>query len=434
VRPATGFYEQQDMLGWAAQVCRRIDGDAMPAARAALATLETALQVMRTDVPADRVDANRDIGRAMAQLADATGAAHGGHRFRTPFYENCYVRHCGQPHPRELLAPYADQFALLQSLSNLLDMNNEIGARLADYFVAQYGSEGVCADVTGFLERFDSLYTPAALAGRFDGAGIAPDSALTAAIIAARQALDEHVLPMLAQGRDVELNPAALAELLAMAPWQLRTRAHSYSYLVQAASDGHGPLLVLNQVFGGRGALLSRFMEVLDDAGQRQVRAYLRQFAGAGRVAELGGVFGFNANRHPPCADDELVVAPLPPSFPGTGKIALAALRLAYCARSHRLVFLDAAGEQVTIVYQGFLNPGLLPNLHRVLALGFGEGASFAINSALIRRHKDDPKALLCCPRVSIGRVVLSRRTWLVGAALCPDASGPADKFYVAVR
>lgn len=428
------FHEQQDLMDWAEHVTARLSMVDTAPARKALADIRAALGTMRGDDAAARTGAARSIQHAVAALGGATGAQQGGQRFRTPFYENCYLRHCEQDLGMATLAPYEDELTLLQQLSHLLDTNQEVSARMCDFFVAQYGVTGCCDDVPSFLDRFDALYTPAALSGNFDAADIAPDSSLTRALLTARRALDAYLAPLIRHGRDAALDAAALRGILAMLPPALRMRSHSYSYLVQAAHDGTRDCLVLNQVFGGRSALLSRFFEVLDDDAHAGLRSYLAAGADSGRAVELGGVFGFNANRHPPMSDMEVLVPPLAPSFATTRKIGLASLTLRYCAERHRLVFHDADGAALDIYYQGFLNPGLLPRRHRALALAFTEGPSFAITSGMIRRVHDNAPGVLYCPRVMLGGVVLGRRTWLVPQDAQPDPRQDSAAFYLAVR
>jgi hypothetical protein len=430
----TGFVEQSDALEWAAGVVASLPEGTAVEARAAFARLQADLEVMRGDDVARRIDASLDINAAFAELAAATGSRRGGYLFRTPYYENCYFDTAEADLSVGVLDAHREELELIQQLNRLSDTNQQVQTSLCDYFVSRFGEDGTCSDVATFLEEFDATYTPAVMEGKNESEGIAFNSPRTEALNRARRAFEDYFKNLLRQGRDAQIDPQALRGIIAMLPQGMRTASTSYSYLVQTVDNPQFRGLVLNQIFGGRSGILSRFCEVLDADGEAQLRAYLHKGADTGRNVELGGVFGFNANRHPAMSDAELVVPPFGPSFTGTRKLPLSALKLRYLPEQHRLQFVDGDDRPVDIWYHGLLNPALLPKVHRAIALGFTEGPSFMFTNPLIQLIQASGDEMLVTPRLTLGNIVVSRRSWLVQSAACPDASLPAAEFYLAVR
>jgi hypothetical protein len=200
------------------------------------------------------------------------------------------------------------------------------------------------------------------------------------------------------------------------------------------ADQGEDSKLILNQVFGGRSSIMSRFMEVLDEEELNDVRQYLGAGARNNNYAELSGVFGFNANRHPVLSEQELEVAPFSASRSETSKLKLSDLSLSYDKATHAVVFNDINGDALDIWYQGLLIPSLLPRMHRILSLAFTDGPSLTIIKSLIERNMINSAKPTIVPRVSLGSLVLFRRTWIMPNSYLPNASTLARDFYFAIQ
>ncbi|TFW16939.1 hypothetical protein E4L96_15405 [Massilia arenosa] len=430
----TGLVEQRDILGWARAIAAN---PAIAQGSELLALLDAAeahLDTMRGEDHDARAAAVIAVRQLVKDLATITGADQGNALFKTPFYENCYLAQCDGEFHGAHLQRYGEELELLQELSFLLDPNQQLHARMCDFFVARHGAGGESDDISAFLEAFDTIYAPGVLESSVDYEHAAPNSPRTDAWLRAVRAFDAHLDPWLHQDKDIELQPAAMRRILGLVPPSMRARGSSYSYVVQTAGQGEDERLVLNQVFGGRSSILSRFFETLDEQALNGIRDYVKAGTAEGRSVEMGGVFGFNANRHPAMSGGELDIAPFPAAFDTLDKVALNDLRLEYSERDHKLKFRDKDGKVVDVWYHGLLIPSLLPQLQRVLALGFTEGPSFAIVKSLVKLAKVRGQQVTRVPRISLGKVVLFRRTWLVAHAAAPSAEGTARDFYVAVR
>ncbi|RDZ28628.1 lantibiotic dehydratase [Lysobacter silvisoli] len=430
----TGLHEQTDTLEWIAGVEAALDDGTDDAFRTALARLRANLEVMRGDDLERRIQASRDIDPSIYYLATAAGARVGGYLYRTPYYENCYYAGDDADLSIGAIDAYREEFELIQQLNRVVDANYLVHTSLCDYFVSRFGEQGVCTDVQRFIEEFDAAYAPLVSEGKMDAEGVAASSPRTLALTRAKRAFEDHLRQQLGQGRDIRLEPEALRGIVSMLPPGMRNRRASYSYLVQPFKSDGGDGVVLNQIYGGRSGILSRFCEVLDDDGMARLRAYLGKGSESGRHAELGGVFGFNANRHPAMSGLELVVPPFAPSYPHTGKLALADLHLVYVPAEHRLEFRDRDGRAIDIWYHGLLTPVMLPAVQRTIALAFSEGPCFLAANALAKAKEASGSDVLYSPRIALGNVVISRRSWTLAYSTCPDPSMPAARFYLAIR
>jgi hypothetical protein len=430
----TGFVEQVDLLEWARRPGAAPGADSASEFHEAASRLHADLEVMRGDDVERRMQASQDVNPSVFHLATAARARIGGYLYRTPFYENCYYTGADQDLSLDVIDTHRKEFDLIQQISNIIDANHLVQTSLCDYFVSRFGADGTCTDVQRFIEQFDATYAPLVSEGKLDAEGVAGHSARTLALLRARRAFEDYFRHQLGQGRDLELDPEALRGIVAMVPAGMRSRGVSYSFLVQPFGKDGAEGLVLNQIYGGRSGILSRFCEVLDDEGMARLRAYLRKGSGADRNVELGGVFGFNANRHPAMSDSELVVPPFAPSYEQTSKISLAELKLVYVPDEHRLVFQDRDGKPVDIWYHGLLTPVMLPAVQRTIALAFSEGPCFLTANATASAMESGDSDVMYSPRLTLGKVVIARRSWTFAYQACPDASLPLAQFYLALR
>ncbi|WP_091636923.1 lantibiotic dehydratase [Lysobacter sp. cf310] len=430
----TGYVEQTDTLEWMADIGAElgdeIDGDF----RAAVSRMRAGLEVMRGNDVDQRIVASSNLDSTIFDMAAAAGARIGGYLYRTPYYENCYYTGDDQDLSLGLIDAHREEFDLIQQVNGIIDANRLVHTSLCDYFVSRFGEDGVCTDIATLIEEFDLAYAPLVSEGKADAEGVAENSPRTLALLRAKRAFEDYLKQQLGQGRDIQLDPEALRGIVAMLPQGMRSRSLSYSYLVQPFKSDDAEGLVLNQIYGGRSGILSRFCEVLDQDGMAQVRAYLQKGSEAGHNAELGGVFGFNANRHPSMSDVEVVVPPFGPSYDQTRKVSLAELSLVYVPNEHRLVFRGGDGKIVDIWYHGLLTPVMLPAVQRTIALAFSEGPCFLVANAMARVADSGGSDVQYTPRLTLGNIVVSRRSWTVAHSTCPDASLPPAQFYLAIR
>ncbi|MDT8999852.1 lantibiotic dehydratase [Paucibacter sp. APW11] len=432
--PDTQGYEQTDALDWAERLLQELPGEEGIQGRRVLGELRVALQDFcdaNAPLRAELVTLVRD---KVVELREALGATEHSAMSYPNFFENCYLKELEGALSPGLLQPFADDLGLLLKLSPVVSFTQQARCNMADFFLATHGAKGVCTDVLGFIDRFDEVYGLGSMSHVIDKSKLAPESEISSGYMRAKAAYENYLEPLLRSGEDVQLDPAILAEIADTLPAQVRQRGASQSYLGQLALNEGRPKFVLNQIFGGRGALMSRFMEVLSGKDLQEVRDYLQSSSESGLYAELPGVFGFNANHHPRMADHEVVIPPFAPNWEDSHKFDINTLRLVYDAKEHMVRFQTEDGRELDLWYQGFLMPVLLPRIQRVLALAYTEGINNFTLSTLMKRGMIDTQGVTRVPRISLGDVVLARRTAIMPLALQPDADLSAPDFFIAVQ
>jgi hypothetical protein len=432
--PDTDDHGQVDAIDWISGLLQRLQGDTGVLARDTLARIRAGLKAFAAAQPAERAALADAIAEHTETLRNTLGADHHRALEHPQFFENCYLGAPQRPLGAAQLAPYADALGLLMQLTQLASYSQVARCSMADFFLARHGADGVCEDVPAFIDAFDEIHGIGAPLHTVDPTRLPARSDTSRAFGEARAAFEAHLAQALASGDDVQLDADALAAIAARIPAPVQRRGNSQCFLGQIAQREGRPLFVLNQILGGRSALMSRFLEVLPPAELAAVRRYLRDSSESGLYAELPGVFGFNANHHPQLADHELYVPPSAPNWSDSTKLDIGRLRLVYDAQEHNVRLRDEHGRDLDVWYQGFLMPSLLPRLHRVLALTLTEGVSSLTLGTIMKMGllKDGQVARI--PRVSLGDVVIERRQWLLPADLQPDPEQDSLAFFEALQ
>jgi hypothetical protein len=220
---------------------------------------------------------------------------------------------------------------------------------------------------------------------------------------------------------EFQLDTLLLEELVAQLPPEARTMGAAFSVFAQAEQvGGVVTRLVVNHVYNGLGAFISRFLPLLGDEATEEVRAHIRRsFPADYMVAELRPVAGFNANLHPLLAERELDVGGGSGDLKPEDLVAEIDRQVGAVVLRHRVT-----GQRVEVLYLGFLIPYLLPRKH---GLYYSLAGSRLIDSPLHamaegRLSPDQLAAVRRYPRVISGSVVLARRRWYVPRECLPIA------------
>jgi hypothetical protein len=432
--PDTNYLEQQDHLDWGMQVCKKFDAKMDTDLFSNLQEIKTLLcELVNPDCP-QRDSKILAVRTQVEGFAQKVGIDTESPLFRPSFYENCYLQERESDLDVSVLDNFYPELSRLHNISFLLDFNQEVRSYMSDFFVASYGQNGVCEDPQDFLEKFDAIYSPGVIGAQIDQEKIAPQLPANLAMFEAKQAFDDYLVPLLQSSENVNIEPGALDAIFELMPTKVKKRSSSYSYAMQVTEQKGDSKMVLNQVFGGRSSIMSRFMEILDETQLTKLKDYLKQGSEYKNFAELSGVFGFNANRHPSVSDNELVIPPFASSREETHKITLNDLSIVFDQETHTLVFKDENGQKLDLWYQGLLIPSLLPRLHRLLSLGFTDGPSLTIIKSLIERKLVSSSKPSVVPRVSLGKLVMFRRAWIMPYSCMPKADTPAQDFFFAIQ
>jgi hypothetical protein len=368
---------------------------------------------------ARRAAAVVEVRRSISEALRTAGLEPDPELTRPPVYEHAELADAevalGRPawdallrdlRPMERSLPLWDQFEPLRPAAT---------ARFVDAF----GSGGTCHDVLSFLAG-GGLGLDAILADPLEAwlRASGPD-ATSARVRRRRRRRGELIQGLLdALGEDpVEVGVdgewlAGLATGVGPGVWT-PLRCHAYTGHLGAGGD-----LVLRTVTDGWGRRLAQ--HGAGPGAEARVGRPLVPAAPPGHeFAELSGTFGFNANAHPPMTPRRLL---LPGDDVSGPHVLLTDLVLTHDAGEDRLRLRHRRdGVEIAPLYLGVLAPRLLGPLHRALLPLTQVCWTDLPIAELAHRLLDRTGDVRRCPRVRLGSVVLSRRTWIVPAARWPE-------------
>ncbi|MEO3924331.1 lantibiotic dehydratase [Micromonosporaceae bacterium B7E4] len=393
------------------------------------------VEAFRVGELADRRSALRRLREALRDIQVWLGA-EAASLPQALLYEDCRV-------DADLSTP-ADKWrrlvggdlAAVEGVLPAFDMTLPHRVTFHGFFLARYGRGGRCDDLLRLVEDFHedlyeqySSYTADLRPFAEDGTYRPEENWLgrpeLPALDRARQDFADYLRSAVAAAPDapeLKLDPTVLNKLtrgLRDLLGGFRPQAH----LVQVARRREGPLLVLNQSLGGLSFPFSRFTHCFEDTAlSEQLRAQAAAVAPPGAVfAEVtGGAATTNLNLHAQLTDYVIVCPGETSLVPEANQLPLADLYVQHdvdsdqvVLRSHRL------GKEVVPVYLGYLVPMALPQLHRTLLL------LSPTSMAPLDLWRGVPKppavdGVTTRPRVRVGDVVISRRSWSMTAAALP--------------
>lgn len=319
------------------------------------------------------------------------------------------------------------------------------------YFTVRHGAGGVCEDFLSFAHEFgqdfwDNYNQRLMRHQRFDGTQfhgydnwfrqpeITRIDQARAAV--AGQIGDRYRARGTDATGDLELDEEFLRGIRDLLPASLTGGLRPLSFFLQLAQrDAGDPLVVVNRIYSGLTLLFSRFAHCFDEGLTASLRRSLEHVVPPGAVfAELkGGYDATNLNLHPVVTPYE-VVCPGETSFrPAAEQIPVEDLVVEHDAAADRLLLRSRRlGVEVIPVYLGFLLPMALPEVQQVLLnfsctsmvqLDLWEGTGLREEAAVL-------------PRVTLGNVVLQRKSWRFTAdALPPVVAGqPDEEWFLAWR
>jgi hypothetical protein len=335
--------------------------------------------------------------------------------------------------------------AAVEAILPTFDMTLPHRVTFQGFFTARYGRGGRCDDLLRLVEDFhediyDQYQKLAANQKPFDADGtFQPEENWLGrpemvALDRARQELAAYL-------ESVAADPAA-AEV------SLDTdRLHAIGgglsglfggftpqcHMVQVARGGGESVFVLNQSLGGVSFPFSRFTHAFTEHSDElsvDLRSQGAAIAPRGAVlAEVtGGSASTNLNLHTQLTDYVIVCPGEVSDVPAENQLPLADLSLRHDVDEARvLMWSTRLDREVVPVYLGYLVPMALPQLHRTLLM-LAPNSLAAVDAW--RGVPEPPSAdgVVARPRLVVGSVVLSRRSWsMVASALPRRTDGLAD-------
>lgn len=384
----------------------------------ALNALGRALQDLRS-APRQGRAAEVDLVEAWFEaLAAAIGQPRQAADVRPLVHEDCALDTPPIRVRQEAIGDIRDDLVRVLRAVSFLSNSRTYGASsrfIAQRFVERFGVNGRCAEPEQFLGEVAQVF------GTPSNAGDDPEEKVIRDVA---DAFFSQALAPLVTGRPLQLDiaPDVLASHVALLPAPLRARRASHCINGQFCPVVRGqPRLVINQIYPGNSRMLSRFLPK-DTVSRNKVVSYLRSIARSGRYAAIPGLFGFSANRHPNLADSEITIPPFENDWRDTQKMALADCELRFDPVMEQLYLVAPDGAPIDTYFLGIQVPQRLPHLHRMLdALGNGSDGVRPIWRNIAERTLGYGHQLVHVPRVTMGSLILARRTLCVPREMLPD-------------
>lgn len=332
--------------------------------------------------------------------------------------------------------------AAVERILPAFDQNLSHRIMFHGFFLARFGVGGRCDDLLRLVEDFhDDLYDQYSsyTAGRrpfaADGSYTPEENWLgrpeMTALDQARQLFAKRVTALAdvdPQCPELSL-PVELFDEVGALLGATAHQVHPMGHFVQLALREPDPLLVLNQSFGGLSFPFSRFTHCFDadtPTLAERLRAQTAELTPPGVVfAELtGGAATTNLNLHARLTDHVIVCPGETSSVPADRQLTLDDLYLAHDPETDRVVLRSTRlDKEVVAVYLGYLVPMALPQIPRTLLL--------LSPASLVRLDvwRGVPAAtsdgVTVRPRLRLGNIVLSRRSWSTPVRELPDSGDP---------
>jgi hypothetical protein len=414
--------DEQDVRYSAKMLSRLSSGTTEPVSALAghlgtLHELETAL----SDAPAEkRQHLLTAAGEAITGIGEVCGIDLPPEEItRAPVYEDLWTRAPAATWSRHAMEANMPAMESLWRLASMLDYGHMKRLGLYGFAARTFGDR----ETVPFLTFFDRLIrlSQAEQDAVFWGRGSTEADTFLAQRTEALRDIGRQLVP---EDGVVRLTPQALTD--ACARVQDCVDPDSITFRLQFAGGGPSPEVVVNGVLTGYGVYFSRFAAFIEQSPvegwtlRNAVRDHLRQ-AFPGQV-DLNMVAGLNFNLHPPLTDRILNYPGTWPTAPDLKAYSFDRLSVRIDHANRGLCLWDpVVDEPVNLIPMNFLLPIVVPLLYQTVealvpTIRYSWRPMDNIGRAM--GHLGYPES---APRLMIGDVVASRRSWTVPAREIPE-------------
>lgn len=427
IEPTVEYPEQSpDILASVLNIIRDWQTEVAARTAAHLRAVVSLIEQYRTGALQDRTGLLVSIRKQFEEIGDIVGLPTSAGSLGLLIYEDAILSDATRVPGAEWEEILSD-LSFYQELAPLFDVKFRLQSVIAKMFVDQYGEDGICTDTGEFVRNLIPIHTqfikPMIPGQLFADLEIGND-------IPNIRALNDLKLEFLdlinrrfdESDEEIELTREELAPLIERTPASIRNRPLSHEFFMQWVKDEQQNMMVINQPYFGYLAFMSRFVAYFQEDGMvDKLRSYLSGlFAGTGALAEVSGVYGFNANLHPR-------IAPYEMTFPATSyargeeenvpTVDWRDFSFVYDKDTDRVMIQHEEIGRVNALYLGTLVPLMLPTIVRTLMNMFSN-ANMIESYQTIREHElsDEVKQseVRRYPRIRLGQVVVSRKKWMM--------------------
>lgn len=423
--PQIRRYEQEDIIDDYVQILQLVPGAVSQTASEMLQQLQTVLAQYSQASLSARLELKTAAEQLIQQLDQLLDAKIPQKAFKNCFHEDSYFAADSVETQLGGLQKIQQDLALLLSVTPLYDYNSRVQSVLAQSFINEFGTDGVCDQPEQFFSKMqDELQCTGVLF--FDKKMqhklleyVEQDPELQL-LEQLNQEFVDYVVAKTDDHQVIDLDLNFISSIAARMPQRIRNRGNSHCFFGQVAHEQEQRLFVLNQSYPGHSKFFSRFFDIRqDDIGN--VRNYISSLCRYGNYMELPGVFGFNANLHKQMADKEISIDIYNNNYRDSIKLDLKDLTLVYDAETHRVYFNSSEYGKMDVLHFGFIAGMYMPKLFRILSLSYSSGMLDYIISFLIAHPKYAGNKLRFIPRIVLGSVVLWRKSWFFDKKELPD-------------
>ena len=312
--------------------------------------------------------------------------------------------------------PALDDLAAVTGFLSAFDRMHVVRALLAATLVARFGPGCGVPLVTHGEELVRAVYRSERQFLEQPDADVGPaDGSLRMLAKLRQEAVDAIGHGLLSSpSAEIHWSPEELGELVASVPDRFRSDPVSYGLVVQP--DGGD--LIVNDAYAGHGPMVSRFLAGDQARGGdaiARLRSRLPAFYGPGvRLVEDRGTYGRSINAHPAVLDV------------GADPQCWSRLRLHHNIATDTVEIVDDDGSPVKVLALGAQLPELLPYPVRLATWLCSSGRVLLDLPGRLGRPADGDETV-AYPRIRVGRVIISRRRWYLGADFPVPAVGGLD-------
>ncbi|MEV6331151.1 lantibiotic dehydratase [Streptomyces sp. NPDC051909] len=350
---------------------------------------------------------------------------------RAPVYEDLWTPDRPATWSQDAVAASVPALESLWRLSSLLDYGHTKRLGMYHFAATTYGDR----ETVPFLTFFDRLVSLSE--SEQDAVFWGHESAAAKTFVAQRvEALRDIGARLVPEDGVARMTPEALTA--ACAGVADCVDPESITFRVQFAGGTPSPDIVVNGVLTGYGVYFSRFSSFVQGSAaddwtlRTAVREHLRK-AFPGQV-DLNMVAGLNFNLHPPLTDRVLNYPGTWPTAPEMRAYSLDRLAIRIDHAHRQVVLWDPElDERVHLAPMNFMLPIVVPVLYNLLevlspTIRYNYAPLDDIGRAM--GHRGYPGS---SPRLMVGDVVASRRTWTVPARDIPELSELSKDSYPAL-
>ncbi len=229
----------------------------------------------------------------------------------------------------------------------------------------------------------------------------------------------------------ISLDTNFLNDLLGDIPHYLIDRNVSMDFFIQELVDDN---VVMNNIYPGYLTFISRFLDYFEDEEIARLKnQYINEvFNKDYKIAEIYEIYGFNANRHRPIADNRIVFDQdaIESKTLFKNNISAAETYLSYNKSTHLVNFINKEQEIFFPKHIGSLITVLMKGEHAFIN---NISTNVLTLPPIYKIFLKKDEGIVIMPRVVLGHVILSRKRWCIPYHLLPkrtDSASALDYFF----